>query len=97
MTENNGRFLISPIDKKPIIWKEGLYAFDKQKLKDILKKLELYYDEKIFVKDVSILEYEYTGKFRQRDGVMEVLRIIQKIHPFKIEQKADTNEIFLYR
>lgn len=78
LTENNGRFLISPIDKNPIIWKEGLYAFDKQKLKDILKKLELYYDVKIFVKDVSILEYEYTGKFRQRDGVMEVLRIIQK-------------------
>ena len=52
---------------------------------------------KIFVKDVSILEYEYTGKFRQRDGVMEVLRIIQKIHPFKIEQKEDTNEIILYR
>ena len=97
LTEDNGRFLISSIDKNPIIWKEGLYAFDKQKLKDILKKLELYYDVRILVKNPSILEYEYTGKFRQRDGVMEVLRIIQKIHPFKIEQKEDTNEIILYR
>ena len=52
---------------------------------------------RILVKNPSILEYEYTGKFRQRDGVMEVLRIIQKIHPFKIEQKEDTNEIILYR
>lgn len=81
------------ITKDPIIWKDGLYAFDKQKLKDILKKLELYYDVKIIVKDTSILEYEYTGKFRQRDGVMEVLRIIQKIHPFKIKQKENTNEL----
>lgn len=79
----NGRFLVGSITKDPIIWKDGLYAFDKQKLKDILKKLELYYDVKIIVKDTSILEYEYTGKFRQRDGVMEVLRIIQKIHPSK--------------
>ena len=93
----NGRFLVVPITKDPIIWKDGLYAFNKQKLKDILKKLELYYDVKIIVKDTSILEYEYTGKFRQRDGVMEVLRIIQKIHPFKIKQKENTNEITLYR
>lgn len=97
LTEADGRFLVKTIDKDPIIWKDGLYAFDKQKLKDILKKLELYYDVKITVRDASILEYEYTGKFRQRDGVMEVLRIIQKIHPFKITQKENTNEIILYR
>lgn len=33
----NGRFLVGSITKDPIIWKDGLYAFDKQKLKDILK------------------------------------------------------------
>lgn len=97
LTETDGRFLIKPLDKNPVIWKEGLYAFDKQKLRNILRKLELYYDVKIIVRDASILEYEYTGKFRQRDGVMEVLRIIQKIHPFNIEKKENTNEILLYR
>lgn len=93
----DGRFQVSAITQDPIIWKDGLYAFNKQKLKEILKKLELYYDVKFIVRDASILEYEYTGKFRQRDGVMEVLRIIRKIHPFKMEQKKDTNEIILYR
>lgn len=93
----DGHFLVGPITKDPVIWKDGLYAFDKQKLKDILKKLELFYDVKIIVKDAALLECEYTGKFRQRDGVMEVLRIIRKIHPFKIRQKENTNEITLYR
>lgn len=97
LTETDRDFSVQTITQDPVLWKEGLYAFDKQKLKDILKKLELYYDVKITVKDPHVLEYEYTGKFRQRDGVMEVLRIIQKIHPFKIEQKEDTNEIILYR
>lgn len=97
LTETKGRFFVKAITEDPIIWKEGLYAFNKQKLRSILKKLELYYDVKITVKDASILEYEYTGKFRQRDGAMEVLRIIQKIHPFKIEKKENTNEIILYR
>lgn len=94
---DDGHYLVSSITKDPIIWKDGIYAFDKQKLKDILKKLELYYDVKIIVKNASILEYEYTGKFRQRDGIMEVLRIIQKIRPFRIEQKESSNEIILYR
>ena len=98
LTESaDGRFQVSDITQDPIIWKDGLYAFNKQKLRDILKKLELYYDVKFTVKDASILEYEYTGKFRQRDGVMEVLRIIRKIHPFNIKQIENTNEIILYR
>ena len=97
LVETDGHFHISSISEDPIIWKEGLYVFNKQKLEDILRKLELYYDVKIIVKDTSISAYEYTGKFRQRDGVMEVLRIIQKIHPFKIEKKENTNEIILYR
>lgn len=95
--ESGNRFLVQSISKDPILWKEGIYAFEQAKLKEILKKLELYYDVKFTVRNASILEYEYTGKFRQRDGVMEVLRIIQKIHPFKMKQKEETNEIILYR
>lgn len=97
LTETGDRFQISSITQDPVIWKEGLYAFQQQPLKNILKKLELYYDVEIRVTDTSILEYEYTGKFRQRDGVMEVLRIIQKIHPFHIQRKENSNEIILYR
>lgn len=97
LVETAKGFQIEPLQQKTILWKEGLFAFDKQKMKNILQKLELYYDVKIIVKDPSILEYEYTGKFRQWDGIMEVLRIIQKIHHFKIEKKEDSNEIILYR
>lgn len=97
LTETGNRFLIQSITAAPILWKEGLYAFNQSKLKEIIKKLELYYDVKIIVRDSSILNYEYTGKFRQRDGVMEVLRIIQKIHSFEIKQIENTNEIILYR
>lgn len=97
LVETETGFRIEPLQAKATLWKEGLFAFDKQKMKNILQKLELYYDVKITVKDPVILEYEYTGKFRQWDGVMEVLRIIQKIHYFKIERKEDSNEIVLYR
>lgn len=95
--ETRTGYEVSTIGENPVMWKEGLYAFKKQPLKAILTKLELYYDVKIIVRDPAILNCEYTGKFRQRDGIMEVLRLVRKIHPFKFDKDEDTNTITLYR
>lgn len=83
------------MDPDELLWREGIYAFRKQKLGSIIEKLELYYDVRIIVKDPEILNYEYVGKFRQRDGVMEILRLIQRIHKFTIEKGGELNEIIL--
>ncbi|MDR2919230.1 MAG: FecR domain-containing protein [Tannerella sp.] len=92
----NGMFrLEKSIDLDDLLWKEGLYSFKKERMRNIIKKLELYFDVEITVSNPRILEYEYTGKFRQRDGVMEILRIIQKIHHFKIDSNESLNKITL--
>lgn len=77
------------------LWRDGIYSFENELLIDILKKLELYYDVKIEVKDPSIFKWEYTGKFRQRDGIEEILRMIQRIHKFKIQKDEENNKIIL--
>ncbi|WP_080905109.1 FecR family protein [Parabacteroides sp. Marseille-P3160] len=82
-------------DKDDLLWKEGIYNFKSASLRQIIKKLELYYDVKIIVKDPEIFSYIYTGKFRQRDGVLEILRIIQKIHHFKIYKDEELNQVTL--
>ncbi|MDR1382087.1 MAG: DUF4974 domain-containing protein [Tannerella sp.] len=74
-------------------WKDGIYSFHNEMLGDMLKKLELYYDVKIVVEDPSISRWEYTGKFRQREGIDEIIRMIRKIHRFKVE-KDEENNIF---
>ncbi len=71
------------------LWKDGIYSFEDERLGDILMRLQLYYDTEIIVEDPDILEVRYTGKFRQRDGLDEILKIIQKIHHFKIEKKTE--------
>lgn len=92
----NGKFrLETAIDTDKLLWKEGLYTFREESLDTIIKDLELYYDVKIIVNNPKILRYKYTGKFRQRDGVMEILRIIQKIHGFKIYKDEIQNIITL--
>lgn len=75
------------------LWKEGIYTFENEKLLDIVNKLELYYDVKIELKDPELFNIRYTGKFRQRDGIDEILRIIQKIHKFNIQKDIEKNKI----
>jgi len=81
--------------KDQFLWIKGIYSFTDEPLGNILKKLELYYDIKIVVEDPSISTWVYTGKFRQSDGLNEILRMIQRIHKFKIQKNEDTNEIRL--
>jgi ferric-dicitrate binding protein FerR (iron transport regulator) len=91
----NGRFRMEELDKDELLWKEGIYTFKGQNLENIIRKLELYYDVEIVVTNPQILRYRYTGKFRQRDGAMEILRIIRKIHRFKIHRDEEQNRITL--
>lgn len=77
------------------LWKDGIYSFEQESFASIIKKLELYYDTKIVVKNPEIYNYVYTVKFRQQDGIDEILRIIQKIHSFKISRDREKNIITL--
>jgi ferric-dicitrate binding protein FerR (iron transport regulator) len=77
------------------LWKDGIYSFHNELLADMLKKLELYYDVKIVVEDPTIYKWEYTGKFRQRDGIDEIIRMIRKIHRFNVKKDEENNIITL--
>ena len=93
---SNGTMSVSTIaNSSYLLWKEGIYTFDNAPFAEIIKKLELYYDVTIKVESPSLLKFRYTGKFRQRDGVNEILRMIQKIHKFKIIKNEDENIITL--
>ncbi|WP_293712447.1 FecR domain-containing protein [uncultured Parabacteroides sp.] len=76
-------------------WKEGVFVFDDMVLTDIIKKLELFYDVSITVKNMKLGNYRYTGKFRQRDGVESVLRKLQIVYPFTFTKDDERNLIVL--
>jgi transmembrane sensor len=81
----DGKMVIGEIQNPDYFrWKEGIYTFENERLLDIIEKLQLYYDVEIIVKDPEIFNVRYTGKFRQRDGIDEILRIIQKIQDFNV-------------
>lgn len=74
-------------------WREGLYCFDDMSFRQILDKLELYYDVDIVVETPKVLNYSCTGKFKEQDGIDHILRVIQKDHQFDYTIDKDNNII----
>jgi ferric-dicitrate binding protein FerR (iron transport regulator) len=97
MTIRNNR--LSPAaaipDMNYFLWTEGIYSFENETLANIVKKLELYYDIRIEVNDATMLQWKYTVKFRQRDGIDEILRLMRKIHTFSIRKEDEQNRIIM--
>lgn len=92
----NGMFTKGNInDYNYFKWREGLICFEKENLGSLFAKLELYYDIRIVNKNKSLTEGAYTGKFRIRDGVEHVLRVLQLKHQFKYTKDDETNIIVI--
>lgn len=81
--QKNNRLVISPItDTNHFLWKEGIISFNDESLPEIVNKLELYFDLKIEIKNDKILNYKCTGKFRTKDGVEHILKVLQLNNEF---------------
>ena len=91
--ERDGELMVETNGDNILTWCDGVYSFNNAPMEAILHKLELYYDVHFIVSDEELLHTEFTGKFRQRDGVMEVLRILQMIHPFRVVHEPGSREI----
>lgn len=78
------------------LWREGIIAFENESVRDILCKLELYFDVQIDVRNTKILDVPYTGKFRTNDGVEHALKVLQLRHKFTYTKDYETN-IFVIR
>ena len=77
------------------LWKDGIYHFNDMPFREIVKKLELYYDVRIHVENKPIMTRRVTGKFRQRDGIETVLKLIQVGSPFSFYRNEDSNTIYI--
>lgn len=94
VTVYNNQMVVDNIPSNDyFLWKEGIYSFESEPLGNIFKRLEQYYDISIEAKDTDILKWKYTVKFRQRDGIDEILRLLCKLHPFKISKDEENNLI----
>ena len=96
VVSDGGQLVRSTIqDKNYFRWKEGLLCLDDESIGSLIEKLELYYDVNIVVQRPSLMKYHYSGKFRIRDGVEHVLKVLQLKHRFTYTKDEELNQIII--
>lgn len=78
------------------LWREGIISLNHERMEDVLKKMEVYYDVKIENRNKRILDIRYTGKFRTKDGIEHVLKVLQVAAGFKFKKDSEKNLIQIY-
>ena len=91
-----GRFVMTKVeDYNPYRWKEGLICFSDESFPTIMKDFEKYYGVKIVIENKNVLQINFTGKFRQTDGIDYALRILQKNIDFQYEKDNEKQIIYI--
>lgn len=96
LQENGKLKVVSVDDYNPYRWKEGLICFRNESFLSIMGDLEKYFGVSIVVENKKALNYFFTGKFRQTDGIDYALRVLQKNIRFRYE-RDDENQIIYIR
>lgn len=91
---SDGKIRVTPIlDYNYFKWTEGLLCFEDETIESLMAKLELYYDITIDIQRPGLLQHRYTGKFRIKDGIDHVLRVLQLKHHFSYTRDEVKNLI----
>lgn len=92
----DGNSRVSKItDDGHFLWVDGIYCFNDVPMLEVFQNLEVYYDVKLMIKAPEKFKWNFTGKFRQNDGIMQILNVLQKFHHFSITRDKDSNVIIL--
>ena len=72
-------------------WKEGMINIYDQPLKDVVKRLEIRYNQE-FVYDKEIEDFRYTFTI-ENERLEEIIRVMEQITPVKAIQQKDVIEL----
>ena len=62
----------------------------------MIEKLKLYYGVNFIINNPQILDNHYTGKFRTKDGVEHVLKVLRLSIKFTYTKDDEKNIITIY-
>lgn len=94
--QKNGKLTVEQVDDyNPYRWKEGLICFRTESFQSIMNDMEKYYGVSIVVENKNVLKYNFTGKFRQADGIDYALRVLQKDIRFRYERDDENRVIYI--
>jgi ferric-dicitrate binding protein FerR (iron transport regulator) len=94
--KKEGLSSITHIDDNTLLWIKGVYAFRNKPLSAVFEHLALLHEVNIELKNKQIGEQMCTGKFRNKDGIDQILSILQKKYHFKYKKNEINNSYIIY-
>ncbi len=90
----NNTMIISPIQNvEHFLWREGIISINDLTFGELCEELELYFDVKIEMKNLRLQKSTFTGKFRMKDGIDHVLKVLQLKNGFQYRINEKLNII----
>ena len=72
--------------RQATLWKDNKFYFDNIPLRELIRRLERWYDVKIILKDSPLKDIYYSGYFKNEETVWQVLNVIQMTTPILYER-----------
>lgn len=92
----NGKIQLETIDYyDQFRWREGLICVKNAKFKDLMNTFTKYFGDSIVIQNSQVMQYKYTGKFRQSRGILSALKLLQRDASFTIEQDEERQIIYI--
>jgi len=83
LNKENGETSVEEVDIGLFCsWKDGRFAFEKQRLEEIMNTISRWYNINVFYENQSMKDILFTGnikRYEDLDQVIEMLRLINKI------------------
>ena len=74
-------------------WKDGAFSFDNESLFSIMRKLERWYNIRVFYHGQDIQKLRFTGELKRFGTCNDVLEVISKTTHIKYEIKGERNVV----
>lgn len=71
-------------------WKNGVFAFKKERFENVMKILSRWYEFKVIYESPEIKDYIFTGKMKRYESIEDILKNFEKTDDisYSIEQKT---------
>ena len=90
---NNKNFNCRKIDKHDLSWKNNEFEFYRMPFDELARRLERWYDVKIKLMNPELKELFYSGKFKNKETIWQVLDIIKISTP--ITYRMEHRKVFI--
>ena len=71
-------FVITTVDaRKEILWKDGVFNFESEKLKDIMVVLSRWYDMDVMFENTELEEQKFVGLINKNYTIEDILTVMK--------------------